>query len=216
LSETQEEYYNYRIPTFSSKQKPLGISATELRHLILGTLMVIGVGFSFFLREVQTIRSGIHMLVVWALVFASTFILHEIAHKIVAQNYGLWAEFRLTLIGSLLTLFSIVSPLKIISPGVVQIAGVADKKTIGKVSLAGPATNMVLSVIFLLGDYWSGNLFLRIGALLNSWTALFNLIPFSVIDGEKISRWSKKVWAISFAAAIVLTYLAFRLSFIIP
>jgi len=45
------------------------------------------------------------------------FILHELAHKYVAQGYGLWAEFRLNMTGLLLTAISIVSPIKFIAPG---------------------------------------------------------------------------------------------------
>jgi len=216
MLDSQQEYHDYRIPASPLGAKSFGVSATELKHLTLGTLIVVGVGFSFFLQEVDTYRSGLYILASAALVFISTFILHEVAHKIAAQRYGLWAEFRLTLLGTLLTLFSIVSPLKIISPGVVEIAGVADKKTIGKVSIAGPMTNMILSVVFLALDHYTENPFMLVGAFLNSWTTLFNLIPFSVLDGEKIFRWDRKVWAVSFALSIMLTYLALRISSVLP
>jgi len=213
---SQGQYHDYRIPTHRLNAKVFGASTSELKHLTIGTLIVISVGFSILYNLGLEARDPWRALIGSALVFTSTFVLHEIAHKVAAQHYGLWAEFRLTLFGSLLTLLSIISPLKIISPGVVQMAGVADKKTIGKVSLAGPATNLILSIIFLSLSHYIGNPFVAVGAILNPWTALFNLVPFSVFDGEKIFWWDKKVWVASFAASVIFTYFALRLFFTFP
>jgi Zn-dependent protease len=38
----------------------------------------------------------------------------------------------------------------------------------------------------------------------NSWIAVFNLIPFGVLDGFKVFNWNKKIWALAFAASAVL------------
>jgi len=210
---SQDQYDNFRVPRPRSKTRFFEVSGTELRHLTVGTLTVFVVGFSIFFQRSRLSGYGLCILLGSALIFTLTFILHEIAHKVVAQRYGLWAEFRLTLLGALLTLLSVVSPLKIVSPGVVEMAGVADKKIIGKVSLAGPATNMILSFFFLLLSYClSDQLIFQlvlVGAILNPWTALFNLIPFSVFDGQKILWWNKKVWAASFVASLILAYSAF-------
>ena len=93
--------------------------------------------------------------------------------------------------------------------------GVANKEVLGKTSLAGPAVNLVLSIILLLLNYYVGTPLIRLGAVLNAWIALFNLIPFSVFDGEKIFWWNKKVWAVLFATSFILTILTFRL-FLFP
>jgi Zn-dependent protease len=34
--------------------------------------------------------------------------------------------------------------------------------------------------------------------------AVFNLIPFGILDGYKIYSWNKKVWVLAFAVAVVL------------
>jgi Zn-dependent protease len=137
--------------------------------------------------------------------------MHEIAHKITAQRHGLWAEFRLMLIGALLTLLSVVSPLKFIAPGAVMVSGAADKGTMGKTSVAGPATNIILGTAFLtaalLSDRHSS--ILAPIAYFNAWIALLNLIPFAILDGQKIFTWNKKIWTLAFGISITLTIFSF-------
>ena len=182
-------------------------SATELKHLLVGTLLTLAIGFSMPLYWELMISP--ELLTALAVVFAFSFVTHELAHKITAQHYGLWAEFRVTMWGALITLLSIVSPFKIISPGAVLVSGVADKKTIGKTSLAGPLTNIVLALFFLLFaqvlDRGSVGFAFVFGLLINSFIALFNLIPFGILDGFKVFFWSKVIWAIAFSVSLALT-----------
>jgi Zn-dependent protease len=146
-----------------------------------------------------------------ALIFVSVFLMHEIAHKLVAQHFGLWAEFRLTMFGALLTLISVISPFKIISPGAVMIAGYANKETIGKTAMAGPATNLTLSIVlFALFRYLQPNSTIALlGALFNAWIALFNLFPLGILDGWKVFNWDKIIWATVFVASVALTILTY-------
>ena len=175
-------------------------SFTELKHLALGALLVMGVGASlFWLASVVTPGT----LVSLSAVFTSAFFLHEIAHKLVAQRHGLWAEFRLTLTGALITLLSIISPVKIISPGAVMIVGARSRETLGKVSLAGPLTNLVLSIIFL-GVASISPIYL-VGCFFNAFIALVNLIPFGLLDGLKVFLWSKRVWGVAFVLSAALS-----------
>jgi Zn-dependent protease len=44
-------------------------------------------------------------------------------------------------------------------------------------------------------------LLFTLGARINTWLALFNLIPFGPLDGAKILKWSKGIWLVSIAAA---------------
>jgi len=154
-----------------------------------------------------------------AVVFAFSFITHELAHKIAAQRYGLWAEFRITVWGAIITLLSIISPFKIISPGAVMIGGMADRKTIGKISIVGPSTNIFLALLFLLlvqvsqiSVVFGFGFAFAFGVLINSFIACFNLIPFGILDGFKVFSWNKVVWAVAFSMSVALTvysYLSF-------
>ena len=188
-----------------------GFSLKEVGHLVIGTLIIIGVGLSISPGRFLSPRIVPFTLLGLALVFTSTFLLHEIAHKLAAQHYGLWAEFRLTLFGSLISLLSLLIPIKVVSPGVVHITGAANKEIIGKTSLAGPSVNLALSAIFIPLYYYFRNPVTFAGAFLNPLVALFNLIPYGIFDGEKVYYWDRKVWAISFAASLISMFLAYWL-----
>lgn len=188
-----------------------GFSRKEVAHLTIGTLIIIGVGFSIYSQGLLSSQITSYILLGLVLVFALAFLLHEIAHKLAAQHYGLWAEFRLTLFGSLISLLSMLIPIKVVSPGVVHITGAANKEIIGKTSLAGPSVNLAFSVIFILLHYYFRNPVTFAGAFLNPFVALFNLIPYGIFDGEKVYYWNRRVWAISFAASLILMFLAYWL-----
>jgi len=187
----------------------LGFSPTEISHLIVSAILVMAVGLSVMLRllGVGFFYLQPAILIVASVVFVGLFLLHEIAHKLVAQHYGLWAEFRLTLFGALLTLLSVISPFKIISPGAVMIAGIAGRDSVGKTAVAGPLVNIVLSVVSFglsfapLGDL---SLVLVLSAVFNAFVAVFNLIPVAMLDGLKVLRWSKLVWIGTFIVSLAL------------
>jgi Zn-dependent protease len=180
--------------------------SSELIHVALGTLIVMFAGSSIALFNPGLMEPI--LLLGLAIVFASAFIPHELGHKFAAMHYGLWAEFRLTFLGALITLISIISPIKIISPGSVIISGEVNREIIGKTSLSGPLVNLTLSALFLsLIPIAYDSAFQTIiiwGSGINAWTALFNLIPFGILDGAKIFWWNKYIWLLSFLASLIL------------
>jgi len=126
------------------------------------------------------------------------FIAHEMAHKILAQKYGCHAEFRAW--DKMLILAVIMSFLGFIiaAPGAVMISGPVGKRRNGKISAAGAIANLIIAAAFLslLLIPVSGTLFLiaRYGLMINTWLALFNMIPFMMFDGKKVLDWSKPVY----------------------
>jgi Zn-dependent protease len=202
-------YYRHKnSPNLGTQRyrKIFWFSTTELKHLGGGTLLVMSVALSlFFFSRSQDVSP-----IILAVVFTTSFLLHEIAHKLTAQHYGAWAEFRLNLFGTLITLISIISPVKIISPGAVTIAGPMSSETIGKTAIAGPLTNILLATLFTVLACGPSPLqpVAATGALINAIIALFNLVPFGIMDGLKIFWWNKRIWAAAFVASIVLTVLA--------
>jgi Zn-dependent protease len=179
-------------------------------HLTIAALLVVGIGLSIGFYS----NYGYAMLIAFAVILTASFLLHEIAHKIVAQREGLWAEFRLTLIGAILTLISVITPvLKIISPGAVMISGLADTRYAGKISIAGPATNMALSTMFLALTFLFPQYaaILALVAFFNAWIAVFNLIPIGILDGFKVFTWNKKNWALAFIVSVILLIFSYQL-----
>jgi len=209
-----EEYTVTYIPTQLPKTK-IHFSKKETKHLTIAALLVIGIALSTSMPPYQTINETTS-LAIFTLILTASFFTHEIAHKITAQKNNLWAEFRLTFTGAILTLISIISPLfKIISPGAVVIAGITSTKNIGKISIAGPTTNITLSLMLLTTATLTPqyNIVLLLGAAINAWIALFNLIPFGILDGFKIFLWNKKIWTTAFTTSLALTIISYKLLF---
>ncbi len=182
--------------------RPYWFSRKELRDLAIGLLVIITIPFikiwSYFSIQPLFVMGIVAIL-------ALAFMLHELAHKFAAQRLGMWAEFRLSATGLLFTILSFVLlqasvlPLMIVAPGAVMIAGLLNWNDYGKISIAGPATNIAQALIYLFLYLVSPNLLFLYGIEINAFLALFNLIPFGVFDGMKIYKWDKRVWA---AAAI--------------
>jgi Zn-dependent protease len=192
------------------------MSPHELKHLIPAALLIVGIGFSIvfynnlFNGDYFTLLGwGYTEMSVFALLLTASFLIHEMAHKIIAQRSGLWAEFRLTTWGAVITLISVFTPFRLISPGAVMIAGPAKKDDIGKISIAGPMINIAFALASLAAANITTSLpyyvlFLWIASF-NAFIAVFNLIPFGILDGFKIYSWNKKVWISAFALSAALT-----------
>jgi Zn-dependent protease len=209
-----------RQPSFQYRfkvQRVGWMSSTEMIHLAAGALIVIAVGLSWGssgLDWVFRIFSDPVNTFVSAALFTFIFLSHELAHKAVAKQFGLWAEFRISALGAAFTLMTIpLNLIKIVSPGAVNIAGAADKKIIGITALAGPLTSIGLAGV-LFGSYFlvpssSGILLIKCASLA-IWIAVFNLIPLGILDGAKVFWWNKAAWAISIAVAFVIMIVTSR------
>jgi Zn-dependent protease len=113
--------------------------------------------------------------------------------------------------GSVMTLIFAFLPIKFISPGAVMIAGPAERKEIGEISVAGPLINIALSLVFFGAGFASGpysSIFI-FGGFFNAYIAAFNLIPFGVLDGHKIFNWNKIIWGLAFAVSAALTVIGY-------
>jgi len=190
--------YKYTVSYTPKASRVFWFSKTELKHLAVGALLVMGVGFTYFL----SIGPELLSLAILSIAFTLSFLLHELAHKFSAQYFKLWAEFRLTMQGALITLISIFLPFKIISPGAVMLVGSGTREIVGKTAVSGPLTNIIISTLCIIITAFTP--LFSIVAFINALLAVFNLIPFGVLDGLKVFRWNKTVWAVTFAAAIVL------------
>lgn len=135
------------------------------------------------------------------------FVLHEMAHKIVAISYGARAAFKAWTTGLFLMLALAVVVrvtgfrFMFLAPGAVYIfAPRLTKEQSGMISIAGPLTNIALSAIFLI----MAIVFLPIsgvvtevatlGARVNIFLAFFNMLPIFPLDGSKVLFWNWKVW----------------------
>ena len=146
------------------------------------------------------------------------FILHEMAHKFTAIRFGYWAEFRkdnmmLLVAVALAALVGIVFA----APGATVIYNNAmygrgiSREENGKISAAGPVTNLLLCVPFAglllyggMTEAYGNSLFAMIGMVglqVNAMIATFNMLPISILDGKKVLAWNPAIFVILIAAA---------------
>ncbi|MFC7043062.1 metalloprotease [Halonotius sp. GCM10025705] len=143
------------------------------------------------------------------------FLLHELAHKVVAVNYGQVAEFRADYNMLFLAVMSALLGFIFAAPGAVHHRGYLNAKEHGHIAIAGPVMNLVLAAVFL-PVYLGGvglNLGLlvllgQLGIIVNLFLAAFNLVPFGPLDGKTVITWSKPVWGGTFLLSAALTYIA--------
>ncbi|MEM3670779.1 MAG: site-2 protease family protein [Thermoprotei archaeon] len=187
-------------------------SATEIRDIIIAW---VALSSAFLIAERgQLIRGGTLFVNLFAslTVVGSGFILHEMMHKFVARRYGFWAEFRLWMNGLLLALLTSLIGVVFAAPGATYISAVsATRKENGVISLAGPATNIVVAVAYTPLLFSSSLLLAELGGIglsINLFLAAFNMIPIMPLDGAKVFRWNKPLWAIVFVCLVAsLAYL---------
>ncbi len=143
--------------------------------------------------------------------------LHEISHKIVAQRYGHWAEFRYNLRGLGLSFVFALFGFLIGAPGATMVSGFVTRDQNGRISAAGPMSNLVIGTVFMLAaaaivrTSSLSNLpaFIVTFILVNAWylnviLAGFNMIPIMPFDGSKVWAWNKAVYASILVLALAL------------
>src|SRR3989344_6147835 len=193
-------------------------SQREKKDLFYAGLM-ISLAFAILLgggyQSLLSFNSGLINAFVAAFFTAGVgFLLHEIMHKYVAQNYGLRAEFKAFYNMLWIALGASLFGFIIAAPGAVFISGWnISKEKNGKISLAGPTTNIVLAMIFLIFLLLFGKIgilgeIFSFGLTINALLGAFNMIPVMPFDGAKIIAWSKGVYYITLIVAVGLYFLS--------
>lgn len=153
-------------------------------------------------------------LLISGIVCGLGFVLHELAHRVVARAYGAQAHFIANNSMLLVSLLLAFVGIFFIAPGGVWPRGPLTVRQVGHMALAGPVTNMILAVMFLFAligiliawieaPVWVFNLCL-IGFKLNSWLGLFNMLPAGPLDGAKVLNWSVPAFAVAIGVGVVL------------
>lgn len=199
------------------KQIKLGnisTSETEIKDLIKAWI-AISLAFAILLSE-SIFSSDFYLkFIIASLTVGTGFLLHELGHKVLAQRYGCFAEFRsfdnMLLIAVAMSFFGFIFA----APGAVMISGRVNKRKNGRISAAGPVVNLILALVFLALSFLRlPNLLKSItyyGFYINSWLALFNMIPFGLFDGSKILKWSKLAYGSIVAVATVFMLILYFL-----
>ncbi len=187
-------------------------SAFELRELgkawfaisLAFAIALTGISFSS-LGKIFTIGFTIPFIFA-GLTVGIAFLGHELSHKFLAQKYGCFAEFmantQMLILALICSLFGFIFA----APGAVVIHGQIRRDQYGKVSAAGIIANLVMGIVFLLLMLFVNTpelkQFLLYGCNVNSWLAIFNMLPLMPFDGVKVLMWNRKAY-FALAAACV-------------
>lgn len=201
----------------------LQFSKTETKDLSIA-IIVITLLFAYLYSN-GTFGMMIYLIPISLVTIGLSFILHELGHKYVAQKYGFFAEFRKWNTGLLIAIITGLFGFIFLAPGAVYIGsytGIITDEENGKISIAGPIVNIILAVMFLLIEISLKPFFLlssplstylmitaMIGFHINSFLALFNLLPIPMLDGSKVMKWNLPLWIVSIVVAGLLTYASY-------
>ncbi|MDG6975631.1 MAG: hypothetical protein JRN27_06040, partial [Nitrososphaerota archaeon] len=80
----------------------------------------------------------------------------------------------------------------------------------GKISLAGPLTNVAIAALFLPFFFFGSGVLYAVGYIgvqVNIFLAMFNMLPIGPLDGAKVWRWNLFLWGVVFVPlALVLAF----------
>jgi Zn-dependent protease len=199
--------------------KPGSFSRIEVGHLLIAIgILTFAFSFTFSKNNLVFFLLGMPIDVFAYVVFipiaflgiVTAFVIHELAHKFVAQKYGLWSEFRMYPRGLVVSVvLAFFTGLVFAAPGAVMFRGDAKPSEAGRISAAGASANLSIAVVayilyyfvFVNIEFW-GTLVGFI-CLVNLLLATFNLLPFGPLDGKKVLLWNEIVWLVLFSVAVL-------------
>ncbi|MWV65035.1 metalloprotease [Halorubrum sp. JWXQ-INN 858] len=194
----------------------LYFSGIELRDLLVAWL-ALGVAFMLFFAGGaagfdRLLAAGIVLPLVVSLATAGVaFLLHEVAHKVVAVRYDQVAEFRADNGMLFLAVMSAMLGFIFAAPGAVHHRGRLTDREHGHIAIAGPVVNLLLMGVFVpvfLAGVLLGSPVVTLigerGIAINVFLAAFNLIPYGPLDGKTVIGWSKAVWAATFLPSLLV------------
>lgn len=209
MQDPLHDYDDYGEPP----EPRISFSLDEGIHLAVSVL-VLAVAFSFALTMSAFLpffsAGGVKWNQILAIlpysagIVVTAFVLHELAHKVVAQRLHMWAEYRASLPGlGIGLLLSALAGIVIAAPGAVLIFGRADDRDAGYISIVGPLVNLAIGFLAAALYALAPGLDVKIGDLaslfevvmiVNAILALFNMLPVPPLDGSKVWRWSKPAY----------------------
>ncbi len=185
----------------------------EIKDIIIAdVILTVAFAFAFSggLFGKNLAQSILYFIPIAAIAVPLNFVLHELMHKFTAQHYGAQARFRSSNNGLIITLFSGMFGFLLGMPGATYIyANSFTVKENGIVSLAGPAINMLIFLVFLgagsvlsLGSYASHAISYVI--FISLFLAFFNMLPIFPLDGSKVLKWNPPIYLTFMAILLVL------------
>ncbi|GIU69957.1 MAG: hypothetical protein KatS3mg002_1193 [Candidatus Woesearchaeota archaeon] len=120
--------------SFYTKNFKIHTSEKEIKDLLLSWILI---SIAFAILKTENIitdiisKKFVILIIISGITVGIAFIIHELAHKIVAQKYNCWAEFRADITMLIIALLMSFTGFLFIAPGAVIISGNVTKKQNG-------------------------------------------------------------------------------------
>lgn len=204
----------------SRRTGAITFSEEELRDLGAAWI-ALGVAFAIFFgggsRVFQVPAVFLELLIISLITAGIGFLLHELAHKVVAIRFGKRAFFKANYPMLGIAVAAALAGFIFAAPGAVYHQGRSTVRENGLIAVAGPVTNIVLGLAFVPFVFMPWGLLAAIGTygvLINFFLAAFNMLPFGPLDGNTVSSWSWPVFGITMGTSLVLLATAVVLLFL--
>jgi Zn-dependent protease len=203
----------------------IGISNQEAKEILIS---VIAISFALSINAIgifaipDAMQDFVSLSSFFLVALGLGFILHELAHKFTANYFGHYAQFKMWTkgLGFMFLLAILPTRFMFIAPGAVYIHGEGrpiTRRENGIISIAGPVTNVVIALLAMGALAVSGPAVLSaLGGIelwssiawINTFLALFNLIPIYPLDGSKVLAWNPIIYG-GFALVTLVLFFTF-------
>lgn len=198
----------------------------EIRDLVLSTA---GLGLAFAIVffggpdrvAFLTNPAVLPAFIVSSLLVGFSFVPHEMSHRAAARVVEAYAEYEMWRPGVLLAIATSLFGVVFAAPGGIRMYTIEGERYgrwhpeisphhMGLVAAVGPLMNVSMAMVFFfLASGFDLSLFgtnvFSLGAGINAYLALFNMIPVHPLDGYKVLRWNIPFY-LFMAALAVLTF----------
>jgi len=182
------------------------ITKNEFIHIFIAWI-ILSLTFAWILSNPLTNSFSMYLTVLPPVLVATLtgFVVHELAHKFMAIRYGAFAEFVIWPVGIILAIVTAMIGFIFAAPGAVYIyKSHLSIKENGIISVAGPALNLAMGLIFIGISFLYPSMWILFIAKINIFLGLFNMLPIPPLDGSKVLRWSPMIWGATGALLLIL------------
>jgi Zn-dependent protease len=191
-SESYSDAYEAR------KTLVFGFSARELVTLLACCVLFTG---AFAIAD--RLELDITVLALYMVMGIIAVVVHDFGHRMVAQKLEIDGEYRFWGLGTVtMLLTSWLFGMAFAQPAryVFNNEDELEMRDMALVTLAGPAVSLLFAILFLpfalIGGV-AGQIAIA-GFTMNLMTTVYNLMPFSPMDGKIIYEWSRLFWMLTF------------------
>lgn len=187
-----------------------------LREIVVLVICTALFGLAFIVADRLAIQPD--LLIIYMVMGGIALIMHNLGHRMVARkleiegHYKIWGWGTITML-----LTSWLFGMAFSQPGhyVFDDEEDIENRDMAFVTLAGPAISMLFAILFLpfaLIGGEAGQIAVA-GFIMNLMTAVYNLMPFSPMDGKVIYDWSRLFWMLTFVP-LALFFILMTLFFV--